>query len=1621
MLCLCTFVNGWADPIVGEGKKATLSSTTSINGSNAQGHFALKAKLLTGLPFEMSFNVTTDGSSFNQWGSCLFATGENALANIYPNGFQLYLRSGSNGGYMIIKIGAGETRFNNIVYNQNFSLSFAYDGKSKLVVTATNTKTSVSETKEFTVSNIDITNFCYALPTGININNLSLTCDAKEIQALAKKTVSELEGREGMVGFPTVEACERITRDATDAADALVLYQEYLSFLEMNAATTMPQIGKVYYIASVIRTNPVVAQYLTYNNNAFSLQTTPPDPSNTEVFQYMWVPKEVLQDGNPVAGEMYLASTSGTKKQLKWDGKNVDVTGTEWIVKQGKSYGFISMMYDADYYVAASATGTFGGDRYHATAKAQATTANPAWATDFVFAEAPFTAFDLKIVGLTGEESATVSYQQSDNHAVQMDGLQDGDVVIIPNSHISSLSPTEFTAVAGVGGVGDKTPVITIDNGTIIVLYTSYTALKAAAEQELYNASQRLSFSSGAGALYKEIDIDEANSAIEAAVTQYNTNTSDAANVKKAMDMITVAMDKFFRTIDGKYVTMSKTISESNKFIKTTGKTNLGIGTSSDLKEKYFGVYKLLYVGNGTYQLESAYYKNWMGQTTSTANLGSCLATTAEKWRGDFQFQLSKNHYNDAEAYKIYCTNGVKQYLGINGDNVIKHTPADVGDTVYWDVRLANIAEYATAFINNAKFADQEHTEEDAPKTNGYNQTIGYKTAYNVTKALEDVKGKVSVTDAELVAAINTFYDNRDDINLPVGGEYLTFQNVGYNTYYLSENHYEQASTTSLSLGAVWQVERTNGNFYLKNAKTGRYMGSVAKSATARMTEKAKQPFDFISIDGATGKIVLNEVGTGANSGYAYIHLNSSHVPVGWSYAGVDASHWTVADISNSDALRGYYNDATTAVRTKIGTAKQAWNDLANDSPSKNAYYAKSDDDVTAAETERGKDTQGANLEEAVLQYNTAVTAYKTFNEAGTAIADNEVVLLRTRKQFTISDVYYNLYVNGVMNDGADRRSGSMMNGESTNGDSQYYFSAWQLIKDGDFYRLKNFFTDYYVSKDVSESWENTYGGKTRYGLTIMKEDAALFRIENHDGWYITLHRADYDERNDGYLLFVDFNSSGFKIRFGTANGRLYDNAEAEAACQYELLPVGATQYAKCMMQLLEYRPLLGEGIGKYTDVMAKGANSYTTLTEPYANYTQVQWNTMAENNPEEIIALAKKIAPSLAYVQINLPTSHHYYRMYSLGEETGNTTSRHYIKATGTANNCLEMVKYTENTEPEFSDEDLMNTIFYFDGKQLLNLATGKHIGSASTPWHEGGIGEMFEFKFANTGYTSKGCYSIKPKGRSFLYNNYTSNGSLHELNGWGTAYDARCEWYLEELTALPVKISNVGYSTLCSPAALEIPAGVKAYVASDVSGSVIALTEIKKGVYADDPTKAIIPANTPVLLKANAGTTYYFPLSAVGNTDEYEYKSDEYFGTIPCQQYVRSNRYYPENKFRGSIPLVNNTKDNGITPANGGTTYYTLQNPASWTSPQDLPVGFYGYTGTLRQPFKAYYMSETPAPSKGFTLNFVSVTGTDNAPADAITTGIPDAIFDLGGRRIIEMSAPGLYILNGKKLLRK
>lgn len=192
------------------------------------------------------------------------------------------------------------------------------------------------------------------------------------------------------------------------------------------------------------------------------------------------------------------------------------------------------------------------------------------------------------------------------------------------------------------------------------------------------------------------------------------------------------------------------------------------------------------------------------------------------------------------------------------------------------------------------------------------------------------------------------------------------------------------------------------------------------------------------------------------------------------------------------------------------------------------------------------------------------------------------------------------------------------------------------------------------------------------------------------------------------------------------------------------------------------------------------------------------------------------------------------------------------------------------------------------------------------------------------------------------------------------------------ESISAYTLTVGSLGWSTLYLDYDAVVPEGVEAYIVTEVTGDVATLTLVD----------GVIPANTAVVIKAAQGK-YDFAVSS-----------------------------------QAAAALENSMMSGTTKPMYIDSEAYVL------SAPGDV-VGLYKAEMNggvfLNNANKAYLPASAVASlSNNFSFRFEDgiTTGIDNVETEENSEVV---VYDLTGRRVQDMSAPGVYIVNGRKVLVK
>ncbi len=274
-------------------------------------------------------------------------------------------------------------------------------------------------------------------------------------------------------------------------------------------------------------------------------------------------------------------------------------------------------------------------------------------------------------------------------------------------------------------------------------------------------------------------------------------------------------------------------------------------------------------------------------------------------------------------------------------------------------------------------------------------------------------------------------------------------------------------------------------------------------------------------------------------------------------------------------------------------------------------------------------------------------------------------------------------------------------------------------------------------------------------------------------------------------------------------------------------------------------------------------------------------------------------------------------------------------------------------------TDGNSAGTIFYYDGNgKLLNYKAGQYTYNTNLVAPVDATSVSYWTMAAGDGAL------VMRDSNSSVGKFLHSDGSA--VTGCSSACSQEHGFLFCVAESLPISISAAGYTAFYAPVAVEIPAGVTAHTVT-INGDWATLS---------DPLE-VVPAYTGVVIAGPAGE-YGLPI-----VETFEVVDDNaLLGTIAAD-YVKGDAYVlskPAGKEVGFYRATLNKLD--------GTAFYLSSHKAYLPASAAQGSAFYGLRigGTT------------------------GITEVETAPAE-------DVIYDLTGRRVTKIVAPGIYIVNGVK----
>ena len=217
-----------------------------------------------------------------------------------------------------------------------------------------------------------------------------------------------------------------------------------------------------------------------------------------------------------------------------------------------------------------------------------------------------------------------------------------------------------------------------------------------------------------------------------------------------------------------------------------------------------------------------------------------------------------------------------------------------------------------------------------------------------------------------------------------------------------------------------------------------------------------------------------------------------------------------------------------------------------------------------------------------------------------------------------------------------------------------------------------------------------------------------------------------------------------------------------------------------------------------------------------------------------------------------------------------------------------------------------------------------------------------------------------------------YNNNNSIFSAYGSGQQVVSIYKVNIATIEDYILNVTDAGWATLFLGHNVVIPDDVTCYVIPEVTESTVELVEITTGV---------IPASTAVIVKADEGE---YTFEVAGKADAVETKMA---GTT-INTYIKDAAYVLGADENGVVGLYKADMAGGVWLNNANKAYL----PAS-----AVPAALQG--------------------AASFSFRYEGTTSIEEVE----TENAVKAIYDLTGRRVETITAPGIYIVNGKKVLVK
>ena len=257
---------------------------------------------------------------------------------------------------------------------------------------------------------------------------------------------------------------------------------------------------------------------------------------------------------------------------------------------------------------------------------------------------------------------------------------------------------------------------------------------------------------------------------------------------------------------------------------------------------------------------------------------------------------------------------------------------------------------------------------------------------------------------------------------------------------------------------------------------------------------------------------------------------------------------------------------------------------------------------------------------------------------------------------------------------------------------------------------------------------------------------------------------------------------------------------------------------------------------------------------------------------------------------------------------------------------------------------------------------------------------------------WVAAGQYNITIAGDVLHANLHNWGVNTSNIIGYGSGADNPSAWKLVAVNEAPsfthtLTVSEAGWATLVLGFNAAIPTGVKAYTIDTEEDGYVTLAE----------ATGVLKANVPVLVEAAAGDYVFAYTAEAATVTESGLKGTLYNKNIAEEAYVLSIVDDVVGLYKAKYNVSTNTENDG-----------TAEEPAVT------------YEAWLNNANKAYFVP-TSAQANVASYSFRFGEGTTGVEEITENREQSTVIYDLTGRRVEAITAPGIYVVGGRKVLVK